>query len=183
MILIDLHILSEANKESEIQSDENINNQKHRSDNFDPDTECSESDRAYLIFNVLGPLNFGTFFLQQRPVEYVMARPLPEEFSRSRPRALWKLAIEATLLVIRRHRLTPEFLSERRRTREAYIRLLLLQERRWSGLSSAEAQKWTSLIKGIHPTDLYLWRCIAHFRIAQERQRRISRECREIFHQ
>ena len=104
---------------------------------------------------------FGTFFLKRRPVEYLLSCPSEEEFAASRPRALWKLAINATLRAIRGRRLSPKALASRRTTREKFIELT--RKRDASGYSSI-AQEWAELIQGIHPDDLHLWYCVSRFR-------------------
>ena len=103
---------------------------------------------------------FGTFVLKRRPVEYLLSCPSEAEFAASRPRALWKLALDATLRIVR-GRLSSESLAARRKARETFIDLLAMRDKK--GLRVV-AQEWAELTKGLHPDDLHLWYCIARFR-------------------
>ena len=103
----------------------------------------------------------GTFFLKRRPLEYLLACPSDEEFAQNRPRALWKLALNYTLRVVRSRTLSWSGLLERRRQRRRYIELIEFRHR--FRMDAATAREWGELVKSIHPDDLHLWHCIAMF--------------------
>ena len=107
----------------------------------------------------------GTFFLKRRPLEYLIACPPDEEFAENRPLALWRLAINYTIRVVRSRTLSWRGLMERRRQRRRYIELVRFKQR--FRMDSTRAREWAELVRGIHPDDLHLWHCIAMF---QERR-------------
>ena len=106
----------------------------------------------------------GSFCLQRRPLEYFLACPSSHEFEQNRPLALWKLALNFAIRVVRSRTLNWRALSERRRRRQRYIELVTLQER-YGRMDPARAQEWAQLIKCIHPSDLHLWQCVVTFQI------------------
>ncbi|RPD69592.1 hypothetical protein L226DRAFT_268418 [Lentinus tigrinus ALCF2SS1-7] len=111
----------------------------------------------------------GTFFLTRRPVEYLISCPPDEEFAANRPRALWKLALNATLRAVQSRTLSWGLLSARRKQRQQYVELLKRRQRGpWRGQDVEDAQEWAQLIKGIHPGDLHLWRCIALYQLRRD---------------
>ncbi|RPD72434.1 hypothetical protein L226DRAFT_154051 [Lentinus tigrinus ALCF2SS1-7] len=135
--------------------------------NEDHDDDGS-SDAGSSFSGITVGFTHGTFFLMRRPVEYLLSCPPDEEFAANRPRALWKLALNATLRAVQGRTLNWGQLSARRKKRQQYIELLKRRHREpWRGQDVEEAQEWAQLIKEIHPDDLHLWRCIAMY---QERR-------------
>lgn len=127
------------------------------------------SDAGTAVSGMTAGFIHGTFFLTRRPVEYLLACPPDEEFTTNRPRALWKLAINATLRVVQSKRLNWGMLSARRQKRQQYIELFKHRELEpWRVRDIEEAQKWAQLIKEIHPDDLHLWRCIAMYQLRRD---------------
>ena len=104
----------------------------------------------------------GTFFLKRRAVEYLLSCPSDDEFAANRVKALWKLALDATLRAVQSRRLTWTALAARRNQRQRYIELLKLRES--DDHESVDAQEWAQLTRQIHPDDLHLWRCISMFK-------------------
>ena len=126
-------------------------------DGYGEDDDGSISGASSATNTVVG----GTFFLKRRPLEYLLACPSDEEFAQNRPRALWRLALNYTVRVVRGRTLSWRVLLERRQQRRRYIELVRLRLR--FRMDSTTVHEWGELVKGIHPDDLHLWHCIAMF--------------------
>ncbi|KAI0699900.1 hypothetical protein C8T65DRAFT_296564 [Cerioporus squamosus] len=132
--------------------------------------ECDDgaSDTGTAVTGMTVGFVHGTFFLKRRPVEYLLSCPPDEEFAENRPRALWKLALNATLRAIQSRTVNWKLLSVRRKQRLRYIELLKHRQESWRARDVEEAQEWAQLIKEIHPDDLHLWRCIAMYQMRRD---------------
>lgn len=127
------------------------------------------SNAATAVSGMTAGFIHGTFFLKRRPVEYLLSCPTDEEFTKNRARALWKLALNASLRAVRSKSLKWGLLSARRKQRQRYIELLNhRQQGSWQVRDVEEAQEWAQLIKEIHPDDLHLWRCIAAYQARRD---------------
>ncbi|RDX50314.1 hypothetical protein OH76DRAFT_469327 [Lentinus brumalis] len=144
--------------EPEIHVDELVEGSREVDDQVNND---GASDTGTAVTGMSAGFVHGTFFLKRRPVEYLLSFPSDEEFAENRPRALWKLALNATLRVVQSKIVNWGFISARRKQRLRYIELLKNREESWGSHDVEEAQEWVQLIKEIHPDDLRLWRCIA----------------------
>ncbi|RPD68335.1 hypothetical protein L226DRAFT_346944 [Lentinus tigrinus ALCF2SS1-7] len=154
----------------EIRADEAEDTHSSEDANEDHDDDGA-SDTGTAVSGMTAGFTHGTFFLTRRPVEYLLSCPSDEEFTANRPRALWKLALNATLRAMQSRTLSWGRLSARRKQRQQYVEILLQKRRQpgpWRGQDVEEAQEWTQLIKGIHPDDLHLWRCIATYQLRRD---------------
>lgn len=136
-------------------------------DEEESDDGASDTGTAASAMSAAG-LVHGPFFLKRRPIEYLLACPPDEEFAANRPKALWKLALNATLRVVQSKKMNWGLLSARRQLRTRYIELVKHRQRSWEVRDVQEAQEWAQLIKEIHPDDLHLWRCIALYQMRRE---------------
>ena len=106
----------------------------------------------------------GTFCLVRRPIDYFLYRPSDTEFQESRPKALWKMARNAAGDWYRSRNLTWDTLRERRDRRNRYTELLRKREVQGKLYDSKEVTEWVTIIQQTHPSDLRMWRAIAHFK-------------------
>ncbi len=137
-------------------------------DDDDDESDDGASDTGTADTGITAGFMHGTFFLKRRPVEYLLSCPSNEEFAENRPRALWKLALNATLRVVQSKSLNWGLISARRKQRLRYIELLKHRQESWGSYDVGEAQEWAQLIKEIHPKDLHLWRCIALYQMRRD---------------
>ncbi|RPD68320.1 hypothetical protein L226DRAFT_601477 [Lentinus tigrinus ALCF2SS1-7] len=127
------------------------------------------SDAGSAVSGITVGFAHGTFFLMRRPVEYLLSFPPEEEFAANRPRALWKLALNATLRAVQGRTLNWGVLFARRKKRQQYIELLKRRQREPRRVQDVEeAQEWAQVIREIHPDDLHLWRCIVTYQLRRD---------------
>lgn len=116
----------------------------------------------------------GTFKLERRPIPYFLYRPMPQELTESRPKALWRFALTAVLHDIRMRstRVPWEFFAERRARRRRYVELYMKYDE-WVGnwkefamldpLTKTECEEWSLLEISSTTADLLFNRSLANF--------------------
>jgi hypothetical protein len=104
-----------------------------------------------------------TFHMVHRPIVYFLYQPQADEFLSSRPRALWKWALDAVLAQVKARRLDWNTIRDRRDQRRRYIHLVNLEITQSWRMKPAEEAEYAQLVKTIHPDDLRFWRSLAGF--------------------
>ncbi|KAK7040772.1 hypothetical protein VNI00_009678 [Paramarasmius palmivorus] len=108
-----------------------------------------------------------TFFLKHRPIEYLLSCPAQEEFIQNRPKALWKLALNASVRTVREKKLSWDVIAARRHQRQRYIEMAKTLEK-FGRIHPDNTNEWHELLKTAHPNDIALWRTIMLFQIRRE---------------
>lgn len=105
----------------------------------------------------------GTFILKRHSELSILFRPDEEEMNKNRSRALWKFALNAVLLVVRRGDLRWTTLKDRRERRAAYTRLLLDRQQNDYRLPPEKELQWKEIVQKTPLDDLRLWKLLVDF--------------------